>query len=130
MNKKTVAQNTTTRSEAIRAAHIPTYLKVMLLALHDGDRDEVRSYLDVGFHLGRYHLEDFIENQKLVSDADPDEVLAHPTQLLRQMFANDSHPNADLVNLIPYAHRSQFLIGILAGAEEDEPGEGWLAIAA
>lgn len=119
-----------TRFNVVTQAHIPTYLKVKLLKLHAGERDEERSYLDVGYHVGRYHLEDFCEDQSLVSDADEDEVLAHPSRVLRRIFASDEHPRGEFVDLIPHNRRRHFLLGILAGAAEDGPDEAWLALAA
>ena len=118
------------RFDVVTHAHIPTYLKVKLLKLHAGELDEERSYLDLGYHVGRYHLEDFCEDQTLVSDADEDEVLTHPSRVLRCIFASDDHPLGEFVDLIPLARRRDFLLGILAGAAEDELGEGWLALAA
>ncbi|MFZ0418423.1 MAG: hypothetical protein WAM04_09965 [Candidatus Sulfotelmatobacter sp.] len=115
--------------QRLAAAHIPTYLKVKLLKLHAGQLDEDRSYLDLGYHVGHYHLEDFCEDQSLVSEADEAEVLAHPSRVLRRIFASEEHPRGDFVDLIPDTHRRDFLLGILAGAADDEPGEGWLAMA-
>ncbi len=112
------------RFDIVMAAHIPTYLKVKLLKLHIGEQDEGRSYLDLGYHIGHCHIGDFCEDQRLLSDADEDEVLTHPTRVLRRLFASDDHPSAEFVDLIPFARRRDFLLGILAGATGDEPGEG------
>jgi hypothetical protein len=118
------------RFDIVMAAHIPTYLKVKLLKLHAGEQDDGRSYLDLGYHIGHYHIDDFCEDQTVLSDADEDEVLTHPTRVLRRLFASDDHPRAEFVDLIPFARRRDFLLGILAGATGDEPGEDWLALAA
>jgi hypothetical protein len=118
------------RYDVVMAAHIPTYLKVKLLKLHAGKLDEGGSYLDLGYHIGRHHIEDFCEDQSLVSDADADEVLAHPSRVLRRIFASDEHPHGEFVDLIPHNRRRHFLLGILAGAADDGPNEGWLALAA
>jgi hypothetical protein len=123
--KKTINQ-----PAAIEEAHIPTWLKIKLLKLHAGERGDDRSYLDVGYHLGRHYLEDFCEDQALVSDADEDEVLSQPTRVVRRIFASEPHPRGDLVDLIPANRRREFLIGVLAGACEDEPEQGWLALVA
>jgi hypothetical protein len=120
----------TPRVAAVMEAHIPSYLKMKLLKLRAGELDEEHSYLDLGYHVGRYHLEDFCEDHSLVSEANEAEVIAHPSRVLRRIFASDEHPRGDFVDLIPHAHRRDFLLGILAGAVEDEPGEGWLALAA
>ena len=119
----------TPRFDVVMEAHIPTYLKVKLLKLHAGELDEDHSYLDLGYHVGHYHLEDFCEDQSLVSEADEDEVLTQPSRVLRRIFASDEHPHSEFVNLIPHGRRRDFLLGILAGAAENEPGEGWLALA-
>src|SRR5271163_5358989 len=116
------------RSEAIMEAHIATHLKIKLLKLHRGDVDEERSYLDLGYHVGRCDLDGFCEDLSLVEEADEAEVLAHPNRVLRRIFASEEHPRGDFVDLIPHGQRRDFLLGILAGAAENGPGEGWLAL--
>lgn len=119
----------TPRFDVVLEAHIPIYLKVKLLKLRRGELDEDHSYLDLGYHVGHHHLEDLCENQSLIFEVSEDEVLAHPSRVLRRIFASDEHLRGEDVDLIPHGRRRDFLLGILAGAAENEPGEGWLALA-
>ena len=114
----------------LEEAHIPSWLKIKLSRLRGGDRHEESSYVWVGYHLGRYHVDDFCEDRHLISDANEHEVLTSPTRVLRRIFASDDHPKGDLADYIPKNRRREFLIGILAGVCEDEPTEGWLALVA
>ena len=112
--------------EQVSKAHIPTYLKTQLLSASKGSAGDMRSYLDVGYHLGRYHLDDFCEDLDLAYDATEDEVTEHPTRVLRRIFASEEHPRGELTDLIPLRRRRAFLFGILAGLSEEEPGDFWL----
>jgi hypothetical protein len=118
----------TVMKTVIEEARIPTWLKIKLLGVQSGRRNEDRSYLDVGYHLGHYHLEDFCDDEAQVSGADENEVLSHPSRVLRRIFASESHPRGELTDLVPVNRRREFLLGVLAGAFENEPGEGWLAL--
>jgi hypothetical protein len=119
------------RKTAIEQALIPTWLRVKLLRLQGGDRSEDQSYLNVGYHLGRYGLNNFIEDESITLDIDVSEVMNRPTQVLRRIFANEDHPRAEFVDLIPRKHRRQFLLGLLAGVDEENgPDDYWLSRAA
>ncbi len=110
-------------------AHVPTWLRIKLFeAQRGGRKEEGCSYVDVGYHLGRYHLEDFCADEDHVFNADQHEVMRYPTTVLRRIFKSDEHPRGELTDLIPLERRREFLIGVLAGAGEDEPGAGWLSL--
>jgi hypothetical protein len=104
----------------IQMARVPNWLKIKLLNVQDGKAREDRSYLDIGYHLGRLHLEDFCEDDAQLFSANEDEVRTRPSQMLRRVFASDTHPRGELTDLIPINRRREFLVGVLAGACEDD----------
>ena len=91
-------------------SHIPTFLKIQLQDAAQGKS----SYAEVGWHLGRYHIDTFDLDEDAVlhvSNADFD----NPTPALRRLFASEDHPRADFVDLIPAKRRSDFLRGLVCG---------------
>lgn len=116
------------RKAAVEQAPIPTWLRMKLLRLQEGDRSEDRSYLDVGYHLGRYHLDSFVADESVLIDVHDVEVMSQPSQVLRRIFASDDHPDAEFVDLIPLNKRRSFLLGLLAGVDHEEGvDEYWLS---
>jgi hypothetical protein len=112
--------------DQIPNAHIPSYLKHQLLSASKRHGD-MKSYLDVGYHMGRHHLDDFCEDLDRARNATEDEVMNHPTRVLRDIFSSEDHPRGELIELIPSPRRRAFLLGILAGLSEESPGDFWLS---
>jgi hypothetical protein len=108
-------------------AHLPSWLKAKLFKLRTGSPDEGRSYLDVGYHFGRYHIDDFVDNRDILDEISSDEALSRPSAVLRRIFASEAHPRGELTDFIPRNRRRDFLLGILAGANEESPGDYWLS---
>src|SRR5271163_3804737 len=68
-------------------APLPTWLKMRLREAERvirGSDGRMKDYADAGYHLGRYHLDDFNEDRDLVYEADEDEVVGHPSRVLRR----------------------------------------------
>jgi hypothetical protein len=114
--------------EQISAAHIPSWLRIRLLEAADTD-DTSDAWVDVGYQLGRHHLEDFCANLNRAHRVREGEVVSQPTRVLRRIFASEDHPRGELTDLIGRKYRLAFLLGLLAGAKEHERGEGWLRVA-
>ena len=70
--------------------------------------------------------DDFCEDSDLVYRADEAEVMSHPSRVLRRIFRSEDHPRGELTDFIPSKRRRRFLIGMLAGASEESPGDFWL----
>ena len=113
----------------IRDAHIPTWLKIKMLEAAAAKVEIAESWLGVGYHLGRYHLDAFSEDGDV--DFEQQDVLSEPTRILRKIFKSEEHPRGELTDLIPVNYRRPFLLGLLAGAAEEtrDEGGGWLAVA-
>ena len=111
-------------------ASLPTWLKMRLreaagvIRASDG---ELKDYADAGYHLGRYHLDDFCEDTDLVYQADEAEVMKQPSRVLRRIFRSEEYPRGELTDFVPRKHRRKFLVGLLAGASEESPGDFWLS---
>jgi hypothetical protein len=92
-------------------AHLPTWFKIQLA---EASRAK-RSYLDVGFHLGHYHPDQFdLDEAELAAVTEAD--LMHPTATLRRLFASEEHPEAGLVDYIPTKRRGAVLRGLVYAA--------------
>jgi hypothetical protein len=116
-----------TMQQELMEAHIPTWLKIQLADARTGGRAPGHSYVDAGYHLGRYHIDDFCEDPDLL-DPDVNEAETQPTRVLRRIFRSEEHPRGELTDFVPPKHRRDFLIGLLAGAAEEDPGDYWLSL--
>ena len=96
-------------------APLPTWLKVKLLKLSGGRRDEEKTYAEVGWTLGYHHLESFGVDSDNVPKFDHG-AFKKASATLRAIFANEEHPHGDLIDFIPVKRRRQFLRGLLWGA--------------
>lgn len=124
-------QRKMTMIEKVQETHIPTYLKIQLLsASRDGaSGGDMKNYFEVGYHLGNHHLEDFCEDVDRLGHVKREEVTANPTRVLRRIFASSEHPRGELTDLIPLPRRRRFLLGLLAGADDEGPGDYWSSAA-
>jgi hypothetical protein len=113
--------------QELTEAHIPTWLKMRLGEAREGGGAEGHSYLDAGYHLGRYHIDDFCEDHDLLNPS-VDEVQSQPTRVLRRIFRSEDHPRGELTDFVPLKHRRDFLVGVLAGAAEESPSDFWLSL--
>lgn len=96
------------RRALLMEAPIPSWLKYALLEAKAGKR----TYLDVGYHLGK-HVGDFDVDEQAVLDEVDDESFARPTAALRRIFANEGHPRGELVDWVPRRRRRDVLKGML-----------------
>jgi transcriptional regulator with XRE-family HTH domain len=108
------------QTRVLQEAHLPTFFKIQLRgAARGGDK----SYAEVGWHLGKYHLGTFDLDEDTVLNVSTEEIERKATATLRHLFASERHPEAGLVDYIPARRRRAFLRGLVYGAAGHEFGE-------
>jgi hypothetical protein len=95
----------------------------MFFRLHLRDAARGRtSYAELGWHLGRYHLDTFeVDESQALNISNWD--FEHPTRALRRLFASEQHPEAGIVDCIPPRRRAAFLRGLVCGAAGYDPAD-------
>ena len=100
-------------------AHLPTWLKIKLLTLSGGRRDESgRTPRSAGPRAIAIWIA--LTWTATTCPEFGDRAFTKPSTTLRAIFANEAHPGAEFVDFIPAKRRRQFLRGLLWGAAQNQ----------